>query len=139
MIRQQFLKSLLYLVTLSCKYTWALTSDNVCKAPSNGDGTKEDGFGDNQARGTGHVFTAQALDGFLRHYGLSHLVRAHEVRKAGFQVQQHSRMVTIFSSSGYCGVRLHTPLLQLDTSLIQLDTSLTLIHYDTLRMRFDSL
>ena len=117
MIRQKLLKSLLYIVTLSSKYTLGTDFKNVCQAPSNGDGTKEDGFGDNQARGTGHVFTAQALEGFLRHYGLSHLVRAHEVRKTGFQVQQHSRMVTIFSSSGYCGVRLDTPRIHLDTSL----------------------
>ncbi|KAJ1485860.1 hypothetical protein T484DRAFT_1792063 [Baffinella frigidus] len=51
-------------------------------------------------RGTGHVFSADALERFLRQYGLSHLVRAHEVRKTGFQVQQHNQMVTIFSSSG---------------------------------------
>ena len=72
-------------------------------APSNGDTAKQEDFGENTARGTGHVFTAQALEKFLRQYGLSHLVRAHEVRKTGFQVQQHSQMVTIFSSSGYCG------------------------------------
>lgn len=72
-------------------------------APSNGDNAKQEEFGENAARGTGHVFTAQALEKFLRQYGLSHLVRAHEVRKTGFQVQQHSQMVTIFSSSGYCG------------------------------------
>eukprot|EP00282_Hemiselmis_andersenii_P011499 CAMPEP_0114152628 /NCGR_PEP_ID=MMETSP0043_2-20121206/23906_1 /TAXON_ID=464988 /ORGANISM="Hemiselmis andersenii, Strain CCMP644" /LENGTH=375 /DNA_ID=CAMNT_0001247575 /DNA_START=3 /DNA_END=1126 /DNA_ORIENTATION=- len=62
-----------------------------------------DGFGVNTSRGTGHMFTAEALDAFLKTYGFSHLVRAHEVRKQGFQVQQHARMITLFSSSGYCG------------------------------------
>ena len=63
----------------------------------------EDGFADNQARGTAHVFAARGLERFLRRYGLSHLIRAHERKKTGFQVQQHSQMMTIFSSSGYCG------------------------------------
>ncbi len=49
------------------------------------------------------LFDLLLLAQFLRRSGLSHLVRAHEVRKTGFQVQQHSRMVTLFSSSGYCG------------------------------------
>jgi len=97
-----------------------------------------DGFGNNTGRGTGHFFSALALDAFLRRYSFSHLVspsargtspapraafarrpapsttldrwrrvtrqvRAHEVRKTGFQVQQHAKMVTLFSSSGYCG------------------------------------
>jgi len=84
------------------KLAWDLMWNDP--APSSGDSTKqEEDFGENAARGTGHVFTAQALEKFLRQFGLSHLVRAHEVRKAGFQVQQHSQMVTIFSSSGYCG------------------------------------
>jgi len=63
----------------------------------------DSGFGINVTRGTAHVFTAEALERFLHTYNLSYLVRAHEVRKTGFQVQQHSQMVTIFSSSGYCG------------------------------------
>lgn len=66
-------------------------------------GGTQGGFGPNVARGTAHVFTAEGLDLFLNEYGLTHLVRAHEVRQTGFQVQQHSRMVTLFSSSGYCG------------------------------------
>jgi len=67
------------------------------------EGLGADGFGHNQSRGTAHMFSSEALDQFLRRSGFSHLVRAHEVRKTGFQVQQHSRMVTLFSSSGYCG------------------------------------
>jgi hypothetical protein len=85
------------------KLAWDLLWNDP--APANCGNAEENGFGDNQARGTGHVFTAHALEKFLLHYGLSHLVRAHEVRKTGFQVQQHSQMVTIFSSSGYCGAK----------------------------------
>ena len=37
-------------------------------------------------RGTGHMFSETALDEFLRRNGLSHVIRAHEVKAAGFQV-----------------------------------------------------
>uniref|UniRef100_A0A7S0EFJ3 Serine/threonine-protein phosphatase n=1 Tax=Hanusia phi TaxID=3032 RepID=A0A7S0EFJ3_9CRYP len=76
-------------------------------APSNfhtpQDSSWSEGFGPNFSRGTAHMFTAEALEQFLRRYNFSHLVRAHEVRKTGFQIQQHAKMVTLFSSSGYCG------------------------------------
>ena len=34
-----------------------------------------DGFGANSTRGTGHLFSAHALDAFLRRNSFSHLVR----------------------------------------------------------------
>ena len=46
-------------------------------------------------RGTGHMFSETALDEFLRRNGLSHVIRAHEVKAAGFQVNKHT------GSSGY--------------------------------------
>lgn len=46
-----------------------------------------DGFGNNPRRGTGHVFNEEALELFLARNGLSHVVRAHEVQQAGFQVR----------------------------------------------------
>jgi len=45
-----------------------------------------EGFGPNLRRGTGHVFNEDALEIFLAKNGLSHVVRAHEVQQAGFQV-----------------------------------------------------
>ncbi len=45
-----------------------------------------EGFVDNWRRGTGHMFSDRALDDFLRRNGLSHVIRAHEVKQAGFQV-----------------------------------------------------
>mmetsp|Transcript_6113 Transcript_6113/g.21666 ORF Transcript_6113/g.21666 Transcript_6113/m.21666 type:complete len:1054 (-) Transcript_6113:5572-8733(-) len=87
-----------------CKLAWDLMwndpSPPTCEPAQKVDNS---GFGLNVTRGTAHVFTAEALERFLHTYNLSYLVRAHEVRKTGFQVQQHSQMVTIFSSSGYCG------------------------------------
>ena len=34
------------------------------------------------------MFSEAALDEFLRRNGLSHVIRAHEVKAAGFQVKQ---------------------------------------------------
>ena len=44
------------------------------------------GFVSNFRRGTGHMFSPSALDDFLAKNGLSHVIRAHEVKEAGFQV-----------------------------------------------------
>ncbi len=49
-------------------------------------GPPVDGFVANHRRGTGHMFSDDALDAFLKRNGLSHVIRAHEVKQAGFQV-----------------------------------------------------
>lgn len=45
-----------------------------------------DGFAVNTRRGTGHVFSVEALNKFLQVNNLSHIVRAHEVAQVGFSV-----------------------------------------------------
>lgn len=49
---------------------------------------ENDGYIFNSRRGTAHMFSCQALDNFLKDHNLSHVVRAHEVQQAGFQVSE---------------------------------------------------
>ncbi|XP_021203434.1 uncharacterized protein LOC101741294 isoform X2 [Bombyx mori] len=62
-----------------------------------------EGFAANAKRGTGHVFDSAALDRFLAANLLSHVVRAHEMYNHGFMCQMHGRLISVFSSSHYCG------------------------------------
>nr|CAI5835319.1 unnamed protein product [Callosobruchus analis] len=45
-----------------------------------------EGFAVNVRRGTAHIFSVDALERFLKANQLTHIVRAHEVAQAGFQV-----------------------------------------------------
>lgn len=63
-----------------------------------------EGFVANIKRGTAYLFSDQATDKFLKNNNLSHVIRAHEVIPNGYAFHADGRVITIFSSSKYCGL-----------------------------------
>ena len=53
-------------------------------------------------RGVGYAFGPDITANFLQHNGLSLLVRSHEVRDEGYEVEHNGKCITIFSAPNYC-------------------------------------
>ena len=62
-----------------------------------------EGFGPNARGPATCVFGKKAVELFCRNSGCSHLIRAHQSPKLGVDVAKNATILTIFSSSHYCG------------------------------------
>ncbi|XP_059058130.1 uncharacterized protein LOC131851628 [Achroia grisella] len=79
-----------------------------------------EGFAANAKRGTGHVFDQTAIDRFLLANQLTHVVRAHELHHTGFMCQLRGRLISVFSSSRYCGGNNDSGLVLLEGGKLRL-------------------
>ena len=61
------------------------------------------GFISNSKRGTAYYFSDEAVRNFFQANQLTHILRGHEVIPPGFTIHIGGRVITIFSSSKYCG------------------------------------
>lgn len=61
------------------------------------------GFLPNNKRGTAYYFSESAALKFMEHNGLSHVIRAHECLPTGYTLHTNQKLITVFSSSKYCG------------------------------------
>lgn len=82
-------------------------------------GHKEDilrnyGCHPNTQRGLGMLFGPDATEFFCQQYGLSCIIRSHEVRKEGYS-NDHAKLHTVFSASNYCSGSNYAAVLYLGT------------------------
>ncbi|CAF1212896.1 unnamed protein product [Rotaria magnacalcarata] len=107
-------------------FAWELLWNDPLSNEINDLENRNDGFSLNVRRGTGFFFSSKALIDFLHQNSLSYVVRAHEVQQQGFKVQLNGRLLTVFSSSHYCGGENEAATVLCDSNklrLIRLDTS----------------
>ncbi|RWS19464.1 Calcineurin-like protein phosphoesterase [Leptotrombidium deliense] len=64
---------------------------------------KVHGFLSNSKRGTAFYYSTEAVDDFLKINGLQYILRGHEVMPLGYKYHMNGKVMTIFSSSRYCG------------------------------------
>ena len=63
---------------------------------------QENGFGSNVRGGKTLTYSSTALKAFLDRHGFDCLVRGHQERQAGVRLSHNGRLLTVFSTSGYC-------------------------------------
>ena len=61
------------------------------------------GFMPNARRCISVMYNTEAVQAFLQGAGLQLLMRAHQVKPQGFRVDKSSKVLTVFTSSQYCG------------------------------------
>ena len=61
------------------------------------------GYLPNTKRGTAFFFSEEAVKRFLHLNNMSHIIRAHECVPPGYALHCNGKVITIFSSSHYCG------------------------------------
>jgi hypothetical protein len=90
----------MYVIGLMCELLWSDPQAHNGRAPSK--------------RGVGLSFGPDVTSRFLKHNNLELIVRSHEVKEEGYELQPDGQLVTIFSAPNYCdryGTRIYYQLL----------------------------
>lgn len=58
---------------------------------------------ENDVRGDGHCYGKDSIESFCEMKDVNYIFRAHQYSPEGFRITPDSRVITIFSSSNYCG------------------------------------
>ena len=74
----------------------------------------------NRTRGVGCYFTAMAAKQFLDRNDLHYFIRCHEAVKNGYNFTSGDRVITVFSSSNYGGMKNTTACVRVSTKMIQI-------------------
>lgn len=83
------------------------------------------GYLPNTKRGTAFFFSEEAVKRFLHINNLSHIIRAHECVPPGYALHCNGKVITIFSSSHYCGATNNSACILVEREkirIIRLDT-----------------
>lgn len=76
------------------------------------------GFGQNSRGSNTRVFGREAVQTFCKITGCSHIIRAHQSSEQGVELAKQATIMTLFSSSNYCGgVNLAAAILVHDRQL----------------------
>eukprot|EP01012_Entosiphon_sulcatum_P045701 TRINITY_DN6104_c0_g1_i1.p1 TRINITY_DN6104_c0_g1~~TRINITY_DN6104_c0_g1_i1.p1 ORF type:complete len:587 (-),score=59.19 TRINITY_DN6104_c0_g1_i1:168-1880(-) len=66
-------------------------------------GLNEYGFGVNARGPNTYTFGNKAIEMFLQNHGFEYIIRAHELKQTGLRIAKSAKVITVFTSSGYCG------------------------------------
>lgn len=83
------------------------------------------GFLKNKKRGTAYYYGDESVDTFFKANGISQIIRAHEVMPNGYKFHLNGKVLTVFSSSNYCGLKNKSACIFVDQyklRVIQIDT-----------------
>ena len=76
----------------------------------------DNSFLPNNKRSTGFFFGEIATANFLTKNNLSYVIRAHELVAQGYKFDHNDTVITIFSSSHYCGGTNEAAIVMVETS-----------------------
>lgn len=71
-----------------CELLWSDPQDGMGRIPSK--------------RGVGIQFGPDVTKAFCDHNNLDFIIRSHEVKQEGYEVQHDGRCITVFSAPNYC-------------------------------------